>query len=148
MIDPSWLMACMAFETGETFSPSVESRSGSHARGLIQFLRTTAISLGTTTDAMAKMTFIEQMAYVEKYFKPYKGKIKSLEDTYMAILFPSAIGKPNDYILFNKNDPKYPKRYIQNRGLDANKDGLIVKGEVCVKIHTIFSKGLSPEFFG
>ena len=73
MIDPYWLMACMAFETGETFSPSVESRSGSHARGLIQFLRTTAISLGTTTDAMAEMTFIEQMTYVEKYFKPYKG---------------------------------------------------------------------------
>ena len=114
MIDPNWLMACMAFETGETFSPSIESRSGSGAMGLIQFLRTTAISLGTTTDAMAKMSFTQQMEYVGKYFKPYSGSIKSLEDTYMAILFPRAIGKLNDYVLFDKNDAKYPKRYIQN----------------------------------
>ena len=96
----------------------------------------------------SKMSFIEQMSYVEKYFKPYSGRIKSVEDTYMAILFPRAIGKPNDYVLFDKNDPKYPKRYLQNRGLDVNKDGLIVKDEVCDKIHAMFSKGLTPEFLG
>ena len=147
-INPNWLMACMAFETGETFSPSIESRSGSHARGLIQFMIPTAIALGTTSDALGKMSFVQQMSYVEKYFKPYAGNIKSLEDTYMAILFPRAIGKTNDYVLFDKNDTKYPQRYIQNRGLDANKDGKIIKDEVCEKIRAMLSKGLQPDFFG
>ena len=34
-LDPNWLMACMAFETGRTFSPSVKN-PGSTATGLIR----------------------------------------------------------------------------------------------------------------
>ena len=34
----SWLMSCMAFESGETFSPSVRNAAGSGATGLIQFM--------------------------------------------------------------------------------------------------------------
>lgn len=45
----NWLMACMAFETGETFSPTIKNGAGSGATGLIQFMPKTAIGLGTTT---------------------------------------------------------------------------------------------------
>ena len=94
------------------------------------------------------MSFIEQLAYVEKYFKPYKGKLKTLSDVYMAILWPSAIGQPEDYILFDQKDVKNPKRYMQNRGLDFNKDGLVVKNETARKIEEKLKKGKSPEYYG
>ena len=40
------------------------------ATGLIQFLPSTARGLGTTTDALAGMSSVEQLNYVEKYFDP------------------------------------------------------------------------------
>ncbi|MXC48523.1 hypothetical protein FQZ39_24915, partial [Escherichia coli] len=61
-INPDYLMACMAFETGETFSPSVRNPNGS-ATGLIQFMSNTARALGTTINELASMTSVEQMDY-------------------------------------------------------------------------------------
>ena len=144
--DPNYLMACMAFESGETFSPSIKSAAGSHAVGLIQFMPTTAQDLGTTSDELASMTAEEQLDYVEKYFKPYRGKLKSLEDVYMAILWPVAVGKPPDYVLFRKDDPKHPKRYLQNKGLDLNKDGIVTKAEAAEMVRKRLEKGLKPGF--
>ena len=57
--------------------------------GLIQFLETTAASLGTTTSKLANMSEVEQLEYVEKYFMPYAGKIETIEDIYMAIMIAS-----------------------------------------------------------
>lgn len=141
-------MACIAFETGETFSPSIKNSAGSNALGLLQFMPTTAAGLGTTTKKLSVMTLIEQLAYVEAYFRPYKGRLKTLSDVYMAILWPAAVGKPEDYILFDKTDVKNPKRYLQNRGLDFNKDGRIVKSETARKIEEKLKKGKSPEYYG
>ena len=147
-IHPDFLMACIAFETGETFSPSIKNSAGSNALGLLQFMPTTAAGLGTTTKKLSAMTFIEQLAYVEAYLRPYKGRLKTLSDVYMAILWPAAVGKPEDYILFDKTDVKNPKRYLQNRGLDFNKDGRIVKGETALKIEEKLKKGKRPEYYG
>jgi membrane-bound lytic murein transglycosylase B len=41
-VSPDFLMACMAFETGETFSPAIKNAAGSGAVGLIQFMPSTA----------------------------------------------------------------------------------------------------------
>ena len=90
--DPSHLMAAMAFETGETFSASVRNRA-SGATGLIQFMPSTARSLGTTTDKLAAMTAEDQLDYVRKYFAPYRNKMTTLSDVYMAILWPAAVAK-------------------------------------------------------
>lgn len=146
--NPDHLMACMAFESGETFSPSIRNAAGSGAVGLIQFMPSTAQALGTTTDSLAAMSDIEQLDYVERYFKPRSGKLKTLEDIYMAILWPAAIGKPSDFVLFARNDPEHPKRYVQNAGLDFNKDGLITKAEAASKVRDKLEKGLKPEFAG
>lgn len=141
-IDPDFLMACIAFETGETFSASVRNkRSG--ATGLIQFMPQTAAALGTSVEELALMTEEDQLDYVSKYFLPWKGKLLTLEDTYMAILYPLAIGKANGYILFAKNDTKHPKRYVQNAGLDYNKDGYITKAEAAAKVRAKYDKGKS-----
>ena len=134
-INPNYLVACIAFETGETFSPSIRNKQ-SGATGLIQFMSSTAKSLGTTTDELAKMDAVTQLDYVEAYFKPYRNKLKTLEDVYMAILYPRAIGMPDDYVLFKKD-----KAYFQNRGLDLNKDGQITKAEATSKVRDKLKRG-------
>lgn len=133
------LMACMAWESGRTFSPSVKNAAGSGATGLIQFMPATAVALGTTTKALAKMTAVQQLNYVYKYFAGYKGRLKNLGDVYMAILWPAGVGKSDDYILWNQ-DTK-PTTYRQNSGLDVNKDGRITRAECLVKIVQLYEEG-------
>jgi hypothetical protein len=144
-VDPNFLMACMAFESGETFSPSIKNAAGSGAVGLIQFMPSTAQALGTTSQQLAAMSAVKQLDFVEKYFLPRAGKLKSLEDVYMAILWPVAIGKSLDFVLFDKSDPEHPKRYIQNAGLDFNRDGKITKAETAAKVRAKLEKGLQVE---
>lgn len=146
MMDPSHLMACIAFETGETFSPSIRNAAGSGAVGLIQFMPRTAQALGTTTNELAEMTIEEQIDYVYKYFRSAKGKLRTLSDVYMTILWPIAVGKSESYVLFRKDDPTHPKLYIQNCGLDWNRDGVITKAEVSKKVYDKLSRGLSEKF--
>ena len=43
----------------------------------------------------------------------------------MSVLYPKAVGKANDYILFSSGSSKYDK----NMGRDMNQDGFITKGE-------------------
>lgn len=124
------LVQCMAFETGGTFSPTIKNMAGSGATGLIQFMPATAKGLGTTTEALTKMTAVEQLAYVERYFIPYHKRTKTLSDMYMAILMPKYIGYAEEAILFN--DPS--KAYTQNRGLDLNRDGRITKAEATHRV--------------
>jgi len=130
-INPDWLMACMAFETGRTFSPTIRNAAGSGAIGLIQFMPSTAAALGTSVEALAEMSPVQQLVFVEAYFRPNKGRLHSLGDVYMAILWPGGIGKADEFPLFRENDPQHPKRYLQNRGLDWNDDGVITKAEAC-----------------
>ena len=143
--DPCFLMACMAFESGGTFSPSIRNAAGSGAVGLIQFMPTTAQALGTTTQQLASTSAVKQLDYVEKYFIGRTGKLKTLEDVYMTILWPAAVGKLLSFVLFDKQDPNHPRRYIQNAGLDFNRDGKITKGEAANKVQRRLAEGLQPE---
>jgi hypothetical protein len=130
-IPEDYLYAVMGFETGGTFSPSMRNKAGSGATGLIQFMPETAKGLGTTTDALSKMTRTEQLKYVDKYFGGTLNKGGSLSDVYMSVLFPAAVGKPEDFVLFGKGAMSgYTGiAYDQNKGLDSNKDGSVTKKE-------------------
>lgn len=139
----SWLMACMAFESAETFSPSIRNAAGSGATGLIQFMPRTAEGLGTTTAALASMAPEDQLNYVYKYFRPYRGRLHSLSDVYMAILWPAAIGKPEHHVLWTKE--ARPTTYRQNAGLDINRDGSITKAEAAKLISDKLAKGKSAK---
>ena len=143
-VNPDFLMACMAFETGRSFSPAVRNAAGSGAVGLIQFMPATAQALGTTTALLAAMSAVKQLDYVERYFQPRAGKLKTLEDVYMAILWPAAIGKADDFVLFDRADPTYPKRYVQNAGLDFDKNGKITKREAAAAVRRLLDEGLRP----
>ena len=127
---PGSLLAVMRFETGGTFDPAERNRAGSGATGLIQFMPKTAKGLGTSTDALAKMSAEDQLDYVEKYFQPYKGKLGTLKDAYMAVLYPKAIGKPEWYPLFTQGT----KAYQQNAGLDRDKKGMVTVGDAVARV--------------
>lgn len=139
-IEPDWLMAVIAFETGKKFSPCVRNAAGSGAVGLIQFMPATAKRLGTTTDALAEMSAEQQLDYVYQYLKPYKGRLKSLEDLYMAVLWPRGIGAPMDA---GVSAEASPVAYRQNAGLDRDKDRTITKREATERVRQLLREGLA-----
>lgn len=136
-VDPMELVAVMHFETGGTFSPNIRNAAGSGATGLIQFMPRTAASLGTTTDALAQMSRSQQMRYVERYFDQWGSRLQGgdIDDLYMAVLWPKAIGRPDSYPLFRREQGKV---YSQNAGLDTNKDGVVTKFEAAAKVRKSF----------
>jgi len=123
--DPGWLANLINFETGMTFDPSTVNHIG--ATGLIQFIPSTAKSLGTTTEALAKMTPKEQMVYVEKYLLPYSGKMNNPTDLYMAVFFPTAVGKGGNFSIYewyraNESQTKANTFARQNPGILTAQD--------------------------
>ncbi|KVA24941.1 hypothetical protein WI44_03600 [Burkholderia cepacia] len=161
-VDPDYLMSCMAFETGETFRPDIRNAAGSGATGLVQFMPSTAVGLGTTTDKLSKMTAVEQLEYVHRYFLPSKGRLRELEDVYMHILYPAAVGKPGEYVIadkyvredsgvikIDKNGNKIiNKIYAQNIGLDVDGNEKITKTEAASKVREKYEKGMGNDFKG
>jgi hypothetical protein len=99
-----WLANLINFESAGTFNPAVQNRS-TRATGLIQFMPKTATGLGTSVDRLAKMTFEQQLPYVNQYL--VNGFNKKLDefgkvpetfnqtDLFMLIFYPVAVGKPN-----------------------------------------------------
>lgn len=137
--DPNFLMAVMSFETGGSFSPSIRNRF-TNATGLIQFMPKTAKGLGTTLEELAKMSQLRQLDFVELHFMPFRGRLKTLEDAYMAVLYPVAIGKGDGHVLFKKPT----KAYSQNSGLDLNGDGLITVKEAAERVRRRFGAAPAP----
>ena len=127
--DCRWLMAVMWFES--KMKPACRNSIG--ATGLIQFLPSTARGLGTTTDALRAMTAAEQMRYVEAYLRPYRGRLDSLEDLYMAVLWPRGVGMGADFALWRKGS----KAYAQNP-MDWDGDGKITIEEATRRVREIY----------
>jgi hypothetical protein len=140
---PDHLMAAIALETMETFSPSVRN-SQSGATGLIQFLESTAQELGTTTDELAGLSAVDQLRFVERYFDRYRGRVGGVEDLYLAILWPRAVGQPLDFELFAEGEPAYE----QNSHLDLDQDGVITKAEAAAHVTAKLAKGRLSHYMG
>jgi hypothetical protein len=102
-VDPMYLANTMYAES--RLDPSVKNMAGSGATGLIQFMPQTAANLGTTTDELSRMTPVEQMEYVRRYFSADNlgaGRLRDLQNdpsqhnVNMAVFLPSMISKPVD----------------------------------------------------
>lgn len=93
-IDPNWLMTVMYVES--SINPKAVNKI-TNATGLIQFMPTTARSLGTTVEQLLTMNNVQQLDYVKSYLAPYKGRMKSLADTYLTVFYPAAVGKPDTW---------------------------------------------------
>ncbi|SIS93922.1 M23 family metallopeptidase [Chryseobacterium gambrini] len=109
---PDYLTSAMALETGGTFNPAIVNSLG--YTGLIQIGTTAAADInrrkGTNVTAgksgnLKNMTKLEQLTYVEYYLEPYKGKLNTLADFYLAILMPVDCGRGNErnHVVFDKN---------------------------------------------
>ena len=116
-IDPNWLMAVM-WKESRLNAQAVNKTGG--ATGLIQFMPNTAKGLGTSTNDLYNMSNINQLKYVEKYFKPYKDKINSYMDLYLVTFFPIALSKTNDWF-FQTSTLTKEKIGIQNKGINEGK---------------------------
>lgn len=146
LFDANWLMAVMAFESGRSFSSSKKNPK-STATGLIQFMAFTAKEMGTTTAKLAAMTAWDQLNYVYRYFSQKikeRGPIRGIEDAYMAVLWPAAVGKPAEYAMFIKGNDNY----AVNAGLDKNKDSRVTKAEAAGKVMEQLILGMKEENFG
>lgn len=143
-INSADLLTAISFETVGTFRPDIKN-PGSTATGLIQFLESTAKGLGTSTSALAKMSRVEQMEYVEKYLRPFKGRMKNLGDVYMAIHWPAGVGKDDSYVMYRKGS----KNYVANKNLDVNGDGTVTRGESLQRVRRSAGSGgqggMAPE---
>lgn len=139
------LLAIIAFETGNTFDPAQKNFAGGSATGLIQFMPTTAKSLGTTTEELASMSRTEQLDFVDKYLSQWKRKLdktdKSIADLYMAVLWPRAIDKGDDYILWRKGT----RAYEDNKGLDIGDKGYVTKADAAAKVVANWNKNYKKE---
>lgn len=128
------LLRVIAFESGHKFC-SCSLNPTSYAVGLIQFIPTTANDLGTSSKSLCDMSEIDQLDYVQKYLQSKRrnnAPLDSIEDLYMAVLWPRAVGESPNYVIF-----KNPSlTYSQNKGLDANGDGEITVAEASKTVYS------------
>ena len=147
----NWLMAVMALETQKTFNPSKQNRFG--YTGLIQLGEDAASRLGTTTSALKRMSAVNQLDYVEKYFslKEFNGKLNTLTDLYLAVLYPTACGhgKEKEFIVLKnrayKNNPLFFKEKDErdkNGKAKAKENGKTYVWEIEEVIYQLYKEGI------
>lgn len=120
-IRPEWLLSVMQNESG--MNPAQRNLGGGAAMGLIQFMPDTARALGTTTDALSRMTAVQQLDFVERFFAPNAGRFQSGADLYLNAFWPAAMGRGDDYNIGGADVAR------QNRGFDLDRNGQITVGE-------------------
>lgn len=146
-IEPDWLAAVISFESG--WDPKAKNKF-SGATGLIQFMPATASGYGYTIAQIAAMPIEGQLRGPVYQYLATKGKMRNLEDTYLAVFFPKAMGRPDSFVVGVKDglsgvgessDPKerkfQAKVYTQNAALDTNKDGVIRRSDIVGVIRSV-----------
>lgn len=128
-LSADYIGAVMSLESG--YDPHARNPHGG-AIGLIQFMPATAQLLGTTAEALAGMTAIEQLPFVEAFYRKAGRAIRPgvPGDYYMATFLPAFVGKDPSFELARPGNPIYD----QNAGLDTNKDGVLTVGDVTQRI--------------
>lgn len=129
-LPPDSLLKVALFETAGTLDPAIRNKY-SGAVGVIQFMPSTLKGMGYTTEQVAKMSMQDQLKLADKYFRSngYLAKMiasKDPLDVYLAVLYPKLMGKPDSAIMAMKGG----KTYLQNSGLDIDKDGDIERGDI------------------
>lgn len=138
------MMALMAYYTAESFRANCRNTAGLPATGLLQWLPGEAMAMGIMLEDLALSTAAQQLEYAHKYFSPMRGRLKTLDDLYMARIWPRAIGTKPGNVLFSKFDVS-TRKYVASLGLSYNEEGCITKADVCKSIWAKYDKGMSPE---
>lgn len=132
-INPNWLMLIMYFETAGTFSASKFNAKKTYV-GLLQFGKIAANDMGTNVLKLSKMTAVQQLDYVEKYYKMWFRYLKlsavnSFIDFYLITLFPSKVNKGNQAVIESKSIPAITFAKA-NKAFKPNAKGVITVGEI------------------
>lgn len=123
--DPNGIAAVISEESG--FNPSAKNPNSS-ASGLIQFIDSTAASLGTTTAQIRAMSAEEQLPLIERFFQTsLNGRIPGrIEDYFLSVLGkPNLVGASDDTPVFVQGS----SGYSGNPQLDLNNNGIITVGD-------------------
>lgn len=133
-LEPSYLAGVIRFES--SYKADIRNPL-SGATGLIQFLPSTARTLGTTVDELALMTAEEQLGWVGKYYERVLAgrRITSVQDHYLAV-FAGSIGASPGQVLFASPI----KAYAQNKALDTSGDGTITAAEATAPVERLVEK--------
>jgi len=92
------------------------------ATGLIQFMPSTAKGLGTTVDTLYRMTPLEQMVYVQKYYQPYRGRMHDYHGLYLATFYPLALRKDHTFVFGSEKSDSYARKVAaQNPAISQGK---------------------------
>lgn len=104
-----------------------------NASGLIQFMPPILVGLGWTAGhaAFRKLTATEQLSWVERYYRAYRGHLGSVGGLYVATFLPALIKHAGDpsFVLTAKAGV-LPWAYGPNAAFDANHDLAITVGEL------------------
>lgn len=100
-IPVDWLRVVFAIESGN--NPRAMNPY-TRAVGLIQFMPFVISKWGFTPDTFPR-DYNTQLEYVYKYLQPFSHKIKSVTDLYLAVFYPAAIGKKNDFVIGSEVSP-------------------------------------------
>jgi hypothetical protein len=141
--NPGWsasgIAGTIASESGfdPSIRPPINPKTGkrpSSAVGLIQFLDDTAQKLGTSTSALANMSAIEQLTYVEKFFQRNMRKIPTNLADYKLVVLGRGdlVGASDDAVVYSATDPnpKIVDAYNANKSLDPTDKGYISVGDI------------------
>jgi hypothetical protein len=143
-INPNWLMALMKHESG--IDPQRQNPK-TKATGLIQFMPKTAIGLGTTVEALQKMSNVQQLDWVLKYYLPKKGKFRSYFDLHLFTFYPRAMGEPDNFIFGGEKSMDRARQIARaNPRMDLNQDGVITMKEFKQRIHNIHPSQIRSRF--
>jgi len=148
-IKPDWLMAVMRHESNVNHTAVNDV---SNATGLIQFMPSTAKSLGTSVEALKKMTNVKQLDYVYKYYNLWKKSGAEYKEPYhlfLATFYPAALIKNyvsnKNYKFGSEKSDSYAKTVRnQNFPFDLDNDGYISTKDYKTYHNLLFAKyGLS-----
>ena len=130
------LIGLMYSECG--LNPNLVNEIG--ATGLIQFIPETAQSLGTSTEALANMSAVEQLEYVDKFLGQYleEGGNYSGGDLYATIFLPAY--RDQDILTSSGDGTGY---YDANAGLDVDGNGDISKADLDKRIANKYQEALA-----
>ena len=139
-VEANDLISLFGLETGGKYDPSIQNSIG--ATGLIQFMPRTAKGLGTSVDALARMSALQQLDYVYKYLDRGAKPYKDVTDLYMQIFYPRARSEEEDFVIGSERSDRYAKLvakqnpYFSNRGAKE----YITKADVVAKVEKRASK--------
>lgn len=107
-------------------SKAETDKKGGHAKGLIQFVPTTAESIGLDQSKTSEMSPVEQLEFVDKFYKQFDHKnINGYEDLYLTTFYPAAVNQPDDFVIASGDQTAYSA----NKPIDKDKDGKITKAD-------------------